>query len=281
MSDYLGGDVVLTEAEMQADTGVPVVVVEGATDKAMLAPKYTSVNQVVVSTGKMLLLEAHSLMRDDYRGRIVFIVDCDDDVPRGRLRGATDLIITTNGDMEADLVSLGALRWVVSKVVPAALRSEARLDEVTEQVRERSSAVAIEVGRVRRAARTCGIKLDFEPWDLQFGVMRTPGTVNVDAAAVFREVIRAGGLREVQRRRIEARIEDHPCAYRVCNGKDVLEAAVSVLMTDFRVPRRKLGAIVEMAQSGVAAERFESWDVVRRVRRWEERYGMQLLGKSG
>src|SRR5262249_48115642 len=146
---------------------------------------------------------AHSGMLEQDRGRIVCLVDCDDDVARGTLQGAPDLIITTNADMEADLVALGALRAVVAQVVREALRSDRHLDEITSTVLERSCACVIPLGRLRRAARAEGIALDFQHWDFDYEAVRARGTSEVDESAVRAELQRRARLTAGQMVRIE------------------------------------------------------------------------------
>lgn len=270
----------LQDARLQVEAlgkGHGIMIVEGDSDKRLLAPRWMSVSSLVVGTNKSLVLSAHGLMLEQDRGRIVCLVDCDDDVARGTLHGAPDLIITTHADMEADLVAQGAIRAVVAQVVRDALSSEQRLEEITTAVIERSCACVIPLGRLRRAARAAGIALEFQPWDFDYERVRTRGTTDVDQAAVFAELQRRANLTRHQIGRIERNLAGTRTDYSVCNGKDVIAACASVLRIDYRVPRRRLDNLDDMVRLGLEQADFESWDVVRRVRRWEVAHGTRVL----
>ena len=270
----------LQDARLQVEAlgeGHGVLIVEGDSDKRLLAPRWMSVANVIVGTNKTLVMDAHAGLLEHDRGRIVCLVDCDDDVARGTLRGAPDLIITTNADMEADLVAQGAIRAVVALVVREALNSDRHLDEITAAVLERSGACVIPLGRLRRAARVAGIALEFQPWDFDYESVRTRGTAEVDEAAVRAELQRRANLRPQQMARIERNLAAIRTDYAVCNGKDVIAACASVLKTDYRVSRRRLDNLDDMVRLGLAPAEFEAWDVVRRVRRWEATHGTSVL----
>src|SRR4051794_24621536 len=95
------------------------LIIEGAGDRKVFAPLCCSPTQVVIAGGKTLVREAHAAMQRDDRGRFVFVVDCDQDVARGDLRGAQDLIISEKADLEGDLLALGSLEPAVVQLVPA------------------------------------------------------------------------------------------------------------------------------------------------------------------
>jgi hypothetical protein len=270
----------LQDARLQVEAlgeGHGVMIVEGDADKRLLAPRWTSVSNVVVATNKTLVMGAHAGMLEKDRGRLVCLVDCDDDVARGTLRGAPDLIITTHADMEADLVAQGAIRNVVAQVVPGALNSEQRLDDITNAVIDRSRACVIPLGRLRRAARVTGIALEFQPWDFDYESVRTRGTAEVDEALLRAELQRRAGLTAQQMARIERNVPAIRSDYAVCNGKDIIAACASVLKTDYRVPRRRLDNLDDLVRLGLGQAEFDDWDVVRRVRRWEVEHGIRVL----
>lgn len=273
----------LQDARLQAEAlgaGRGVLIVEGETDKRLLAPRWVPISQVVVATNKALVLAAHGGMLESDRGRIICLVDCDDDVARGTLHGEPDLVITTHADMEADVLAHGAVRVVVAQLVAQALTSEADLDRVADDVFARAAACAIPLGRLRRAARSAGIALDFKPWDFDHERTRTRGTAEVDETAVFEELRRRAGLRPEQMRRIEHHRRTVREDYSVCNGKDVIAACAAVLRTDFRVPRRRVENLEDVVRiAGLPDEVFESWDVVRRVRRWEGAGGSRVFSR--
>jgi hypothetical protein len=270
----------LQDARLQVEAlgeGHGVMIVEGDSDKRLFAPRWAPASNVVVATNKTLVTGAHEAMLDRDRGRIVCLVDCDDDVARGTLRGAPDLIITIHADMEADLVAQGAIRAVVGQVVPDALSSDQRLEELTTTVLDRSRACVIPLGRLRRAARLAGIALEFQSWEFDYDRVRTRGTDVVDEVAIRAELQRRASLTTAQMGRIERNVATIRTDYSVCNGKDVIAACAAVLRADFQVPRRRLDNLDDMVRLGLGQTDFEAWGVVQRVRRWEASYGARLL----
>jgi hypothetical protein len=270
----------LQDARLQVEAlgeGHGVMIVEGDADRRFFAPRWVSVSNVVVASNKTLVMDAHGGMLEQDRGRILCLVDCDDDVARGTLRGAPDLIITTNADMEADLVAQGAIRAVVAQVVQGALSSEERLDEIAHEVIDRSGACTIPLGRLRRAARVAGIALEFRPWEFDYEGVRARGATEIDEAAVRVELQRRAGLTASQMARIERNLAAMRTDYSICNGKDVIAACASVLRTDYGVPRRRLDNLDDMVRLGIGQAEFEAWDVARRVRRWEDAHGTRVL----
>jgi hypothetical protein len=270
----------LQDARLQVEAlgeGHGVLIVEGETDKRLLAPRWVPISSVVVATNKTLVVGAHAAMLEKDRGRIVCLVDCDDDVARGTLGGAPDLIITTNADVEADLVAQGAIRAVVAQVVSGALSSDSDLDEITTAVVTRSCACTIPLGRLRRAARLAGIALEFEPWKFDYESVRARRTDVVDEAAIQSELQLRASLTAPQMRRIRSHVAAIADDYAICNGKDVIAACASVLKMDFGVPKRRLDNLDDLVRLGLGQAEFEAWDVIRRVRRWEASHGTRVF----
>jgi len=97
MSQFLSGEIVLQTARMLRqgmDDRRGILVVEGATDQKLFRRLCHDPQQILVTDGKPILLDAYTSMQRQDRGKIVFVVDCDGDVPQGTLRGAPDLVVT-------------------------------------------------------------------------------------------------------------------------------------------------------------------------------------------
>ena len=291
MSSYPDGESVLNDARLQAEKfaslGLGVIVVEGETDKEVFSSWCESVEQVVVATGKPKVLEAHGGMRQEDRGRILCVVDCDDDVPRGKHGGASDLIITTYADLEADLFFLGILEKIVRERAPDVLASGETLEQTARELCGECLRVAMPLGRVRRAARTVGVGLgDVMSDDIRFDRLRETEDSEAVSDVALDELARLARLSSDQKRRITAQLGLIPTEPWVCNGKDLWAAVRAVLRTDFEVPevpRRtnraaKRRAAREMVRASVPEVPLECWDVVRRVRNWEATHGIRVLG---
>ena len=207
---------------------------------------------------------------DEHQGQIVFVVDCDDDVPRGKLVGSDDLIITQNADLETDLLKLGVITPIVLELVDSALASETACDEIAQALLERAGALAECLGKIRWAARNYSIPLDIKLWDFfKADGLRAKGTSEVDEEAVILQVVRACSLRRRDEQSIRADIAAAPPGYRMCKGHDLVGAAEAVLFQDFRVPARKAGALDEMIRLACNRELLQGWSVIQRIRRWE------------
>src|SRR6476660_7216731 len=92
-----------------------VLIVEGSEDRRLLVPTLP-LGRIIPATGKEPLLGAYRLLSPAEHARIAFIVDCDFDVPAGKLRGSPNLIITTHPAAETDVLDLGGLTGVVNEV---------------------------------------------------------------------------------------------------------------------------------------------------------------------
>jgi len=112
MPFYPSAEALLSDAQLRIDQfggGKGVLVVEGPTDKRLLSRLTVHRQQVLAAGGRRLLLRAHTVASETGVTDIAFVTDCDYEVSLGSLiPGSPSLFITTNADVEADLVSLGA-----------------------------------------------------------------------------------------------------------------------------------------------------------------------------
>ena len=81
----------------------PFLIVEGLSDKRALLPFVDGSVAVIPADGKDKLLAAYVGLTDKERRHIAFVLDCDGSTP-SELKGLHDLVITTNRDVEADLI---------------------------------------------------------------------------------------------------------------------------------------------------------------------------------
>ena len=95
------------------------MVVEGASDRSALYPFVVPTAWVVPAYGKEQVLCAYDELEAPLRNGTLFIADCDGGVD-ARYKGNADLVITTNRDIEADLLfELQALERVALDVLAA------------------------------------------------------------------------------------------------------------------------------------------------------------------
>lgn len=258
---------------LPADVGV--LIVEGGTDKRVFVERRVPEALILVAGGKPRLLEAYGLLRDEERRQVVFVADCDHDVPCGLLQPAENLVLSTNADMESDLVELGVFQRVVLHLVPSASVSDAELDRVTADVLEKARALSVSIGRLRRVAKRRAIALDFE--DLTISRLRP----RHGHGAPLERVIEVVASRSNVPRSDWGELADAAAAeaddISICCGHDLLAIAADVLRRDYGVPRDKAGAVEEMVRVAVDQATFDAWDVAHRLRRWELASGRRLL----
>jgi hypothetical protein len=266
-------------------TDVAVLVVEGVSDKAIFRSLCTMPQQILVADGKDKLLKAYRATKSEDCSNIVFVVDCDGDVARGTppLRGSANLVITRYNDVEADLLALGVLSSAIAQVLgPAKVETDDEVRRATEDIHARATALAIPLGRVRRAARLAQISLDHlnrDRYKIDFlGVESDEPSRAIEWALTTAQ--RVGQLHQNQARTIRQRVVEVPSGYDVCNGHDLVFAVRSVLIEDHRVAKRKLESLDEMLRMGVDRARCSKWGVTRRLEHWQAANGRTLLRES-
>jgi hypothetical protein len=127
--------------------GAAILLVEGPDDKRVFSNRSPRRQQVVVSGGRKLLLEAYDALEGDDSERIIFVTDCDYEVAAGALSGSRNLIITQHADVDSDLIQLGALRKAVAELIPSAMDTTETLEQTTSRVLQRSLGIAEPLGR--------------------------------------------------------------------------------------------------------------------------------------
>lgn len=246
--------------------------VEGDSDRRVLRGLCVTPKQIVVSTNKVLSLDAYAQMNSRDRQRMVFVVDCDDDIPP-QVRGA-NLIITKHLDLEADLLDLGVLEGVVAEVVKDA--TEDTIPEIAKELLRLAVRLAAPVGRMRKAARGLGIAMKaIEPWRIDFESFDCEDGIDQDQA--FNEVSRRAALTRHQEKQMLGELSSVPGGFAVCNGHDLIAAVEHVLRTKYRVPKAVARGIDSMVHLAFRPSHANCWVVVERLRRWEAKTGRRLL----
>lgn len=276
MTEYLSGAEVLAEGRLRMgglESDSAILVVEGRNDVRLLSQACRSLDHIIAAGSKWKVLDAAERLADSERSTFVFVVDCDYDVPAGKVRAAPHLILTHHSDAEADLVALGALRLLVLELIPRAAESEAELDRIARLVGERTIALAEGQGRIRRLSRIEALGLEFDAERL--GKYRTVGSSGVDLNRLARNILnnsRQSGEADELLRRAEYQGD----ALSVCNGHDLVASLRHVLHKDFGVRLRRLEALDELLRA-VGGRLIADWSVVHRLRRWQASVGRSVL----
>jgi hypothetical protein len=266
MPTYPSAGALLGDARLRLDaldTDAGILVVEGPDDVRLFHPRLKSVQQVIVSGGRTLLLAAYQETTDADRERIVFVTDCDFEVELGTLSPAPSLVITKNADAEADLLELGLLKRLVIELVQAALTSDEDADRIVQQVVERAAPYAEVIGQVRRIAKMHGKEIDVD--DVKYIRLRKRRSTVVDELEL---VIRLGQQLDfcgMSREQFCEKVTEFPRGFRHMNGKDLVNAVHFVLRVDYgcRDDREAIAKMLRMA----AGEFFEDWTVAKDPRR--------------
>src|SRR5580658_6101375 len=112
MSFYPDAQALLSDVRLRLEAlgeKSSALIVEGNDDQRLFHSWVAATAQVVPTGGKTLLRSALLSIREDDRGRVLFLTDCDYDVAAGTLRGGPDIVITSTCDVESDLIELGIL----------------------------------------------------------------------------------------------------------------------------------------------------------------------------
>jgi hypothetical protein len=278
MVRYPNGKAVVSDARLRISAlphDVGILIVEGGTDKRIFTERRVPEALILVAGGKPNLLEAHALLRDEEQRQLVFVADCDHDVPCGLLRPKENLVLSASADMESDLVELGVFRRVVLHLIPSASESDAALDRVTADILTKARSLATSIGRLRRVARREALALDFE--NLNFPRLRAKHGTGASLARVVEVVASRSRVPRSDWDRLEQAARDETDDSSICCGHDLLGIAADVLRRDYGVAREKAGAVEEMVRVAVDNEVFDAWEVARRLRMWQQTTGRRVL----
>jgi hypothetical protein len=281
VATYLTGKEALADARLRSGelgSDHALVFVEGRDDVRLLAPYSLGLELFIPCGNKRKLLEAYAGIEDGEESRFLFIADCDYDVPAGALAPQQSLLLTNGVDVEADLFGLGVLEALVLELVPPAVSSPAALDVITQSVRERVLALAEAIGRFRQLSAVSGLGIAFG--DLKYHKYRLPGTAQVDEDKLARVLLQSSGIQTLDAHGLLEQAREIPCGITMCHGADILGSLAAVLHKDFNVPIAVLRQLPSLLRASTTAEQLERWEVVRRIRRWEQRHGRCLLRPS-
>jgi hypothetical protein len=131
------------------------------------------------------------------------------------------------------------------------------------------------IGQLRHASAVRELGLNFEDFGLRR--FRDRRTGDIRRKALF-EALRQrtqGPMHDLDL--LEDAASESPRGLRVCQGKDLIQAIVTVIHQDYGASLNSLQYVPELFRS-VDDALFEEWTVVKRIRSWEEINGIQILG---
>ena len=281
MPTYSSAEALLSDARLRVDQlggRRAILVVEGPDDKRLFS-RWTATRQQVIATGgRTLLLSAHERAIQLNYLDIVFLTDCDYEVPLGYLLpGSPSLVITTHADVESDLAMIGGILEVVAELVPAANESTAALESISNEVMVRSVAIAEPLGRMRFVGRRGGFHVRT---DIRMNRHRTQGTDDVDLEKIVQTVIGTSPECPHSVAELSHLIADVPTGYSMCNGHDLSAAVNQVLRDDFAVRGQTPDSIERLLRQSVRAADLVGWNVVQRLHAWENASDTLLFDRT-
>jgi hypothetical protein len=286
LPEYANGDEVLTAAVLRAN-GLGgkhgVLIVEGPEDAGFFAPWCAKSPGQLLVARKRLALAAHGKMGAEERTKIAVVVDCDGSA--GQYAGmASNLIVTTHNDLEADLMFVDGLHAAVIQLLAGGVAAE-RLEPIRAEIVRRATAVATSIEALRHGASNAGIPLRGDLRKLKVARIREERAEAVDRDAALSELLRLHAashgrtISDEEMERIKRSSDGRFVELGAVNGKVLLASASAVLQQDFSVAPVRLAGFGETVRASVGADpsRREQLGVVQRLRRWEVEHNIQLL----
>ncbi|MEU7696497.1 hypothetical protein [Microbispora hainanensis] len=252
-----------------------MLVVEGPHDKRVFLDRTLARQQVIVSGGRKLLLAAHQVAQQKNVDRLLFLADCDYDIPLKLLTPAKGMVITEHADLEADLLACGGWNRLISILIPETLDDDDRFEEIVSQVIFRTTALAEVVGRYRRVARVHAFKAET---DVRYGKYRTSKD-NVDEDKLARALWQNSSDCPLNFADLVAKMNDIDRTYDNCNGHDLVAALSHVLREDFGLRGHDAESLETLLRSSISDRDFAKWSAVQRIHRWEQENGFVLLAR--
>lgn len=282
---------------------VPVVVVEGLSDRRAFGRILHPEVRVVPAQGKETVLNSRQFLTDAERARCTLIIDCDGEVSPNWLE-CDDVIVSTNRDLEADLIielrvmhsvayeylaplydNGTALGAHVSRLEGYVLEFASLLGLVLDAARRRHRRVRVTDPRTLKRRRVQVSDLpEASSWLADY---RLPSANEVAEAVGARvgwsgaeqeEIIAeaaAGGGKLCRR---HGRGDCRDCKIRrFGNGHDIVDIA-AIVLTDHAGHAVAAGEVARAMRIALGVEfRAERWSVVERLVRRERAIGLPIV----
>jgi hypothetical protein len=251
------------------------LVLEGHDDARLFVRRSVGSESLIACGKKKILLQAHQQLGPGESMRIIFVTDCDYDVATGRLRPASNLIVTRLVDVEADLIQLGALESLVIEFVPGVIMAPDTRALVTTEIVQRAGTIAEGLGRFRLVSAQQHLGLTFDRIKLRRYREQNSGAI--DLRKLANSLIAASDDCPLTPDELLSATAAAPGGIKVRHGKDWLRAIAVVLHQDFGVPTARLAELESMLRMAFTDDGFGRWEVTDRIRRWELASGCRVL----
>lgn len=275
------------------------MIVEGKQDRAALLRHLVPSALVKVANGKDRLIAAYDGLESHLREQVIFLIDCDDEVPQ-RLKGKLDLVISSNRDMDADLViEMGAFSTAALAVLGEQGESGGWVAEAAQLGLSRSLSLAVAMGIVVKFARErglpCRVKIARKGIDRPLSLEDLEDVDFHQAApiSISRVANSFGRAMEWGDRDIRLVLDSSealfatPCAAHgvrceecmsktFANGHQVVDALAGFLSTvhGAEITAPELARALRLA---VTPSHVSEWNVAKRIRDWQTVTGLELI----
>lgn len=257
-----------------------MLVVEGSTDELALGELCERGREQIFLGGDRSLVEQllAYLRNEPIDGcECVFLVDCDGRGKTVRLSSAAELVVTEACDMEADLVAIGVVKRLVRRYLPT--------DEAAADLMAQGQALGMVVSIVRRAATARSISMKRGGWQLRLSDLPEIHLNNWEATCPKEEDVLSIIAAELEWTEDQMRevTDELPAVRRdfasCCLGKDVLDSVYRLLVTQGtgNVRGWDRDYFYRAVFAALEPEDADSWEVGRRLKKWEETTGHRLL----
>jgi hypothetical protein len=257
-----------------------MLIVEGSTDEPCLGGICFHGSDQVFSAGSRDLVEQLlTLLEKDPidNCECIYLVDCDARGKTAHLCDRDALVVSINCDLEADLVNLG----VASRVIRPFVAS----DQAATHLVERAVAMAAPMSAVRRAASSQSVSMkrrsrQLALADLPGGVLENWEQSAPDDASAVSAVAHQLAWDVETRARVSAAMDEVPRTFHgSILGKDVLDALFRLMLSEGAGDARgwTRDHFHQRVRAGLRPEDTGGWEVARRMRKWSESGGRELL----
>lgn len=280
----------------------PLVVVEGATDRRALLPHFAENVQVIPAGGRPNAIAAFHRAKLDGMMGVLVIIDCDGDTPL-ELKGHHGLVISTNRDLEADLLlELDAMRRFACEVLADSADDGQAAKALAGALLRSVQEVAVAIERVRSAARRLGIgtrmldaklgrRRKIRPTDLagslvwvsesqmlkleevtaEYGALAGWSAAEMQAVAVGAQADAGASCCRHESPGCEA------CETRcLCNGHDLVDL-LTIGVNGATGLSLKVEEVDRSLRIAADARKIASWEVAKRAKRWASNGGFLLF----
>jgi len=281
--------------------GQVLAIVEGVSDRAALMPHFAGEVVLKAAKGREKLLSAYFGLESSLRSPVVFIFDCDGNTPL-ELKGQVDLVISSNRDMEADLIfDLNAFHGVTQDYLGRIYEDTAVVRAHTEAAVEQASEMSTDLGLILKGAKAMGLTTHIKR--PRAGIDRVITVTDVNDAAFDFSSRRPSDLSTLSQavgtvlgwgqldieeisKRANSEYETHCARHEtVCgrcrkrqlaNGHHLVDALSLILdrVHGQIVSPSLVASGLRMSPSPLA---LKSWVVLRRLKAWEDASGMRVL----